>query len=165
MSWFQKKKTDSAKSPRAITRVTAVDKASAVAKVSPCSGFMALHGTLHDRSLATRSLEARLKEAVFLQLAVAMATGDPGSEEAERLVLLHRKWLCLFWREGMYSKKAHLTLTNIYLAEPRFAGFYDRRVGDGATKFLRDAVEIALLRGGFLSLSVPSKEEKTLSKS
>lgn len=156
MSLFRKKKAESA---RAVKAVTAVSPVTRTVSVSPCSGFLALHGTLREGSLAGRNLEARLKEAVFLQLAVAMATGDPGSEEAERLVMLHRKWLCLFWREGMYSKKAHLTLTNIYLAEPRFALFYDRRVGTGATEFLRDAVEIALLRGGFLSLG----QEKTLS--
>lgn len=107
--------------------------------------FSQLHGTLQNPSQAP--LESKLKEMIFIQLNIAMKTGDIGSLDAQILSHLHRQWLCLFWREGMYTKQSHLRLADIYTADPRFSAVYDRRVAMGATQFLRDSIEIYLFRG------------------
>lgn len=107
--------------------------------------FSQLHGRLQNPSHAP--LESKLKEMIFIQLKIAMNTGDIGSLESQILAHLHRQWLCLFWREGMYTKQSHLRLADIYTADPRFSAVYDKRVAMGATQFLRDAIEIYLFRG------------------
>lgn len=123
--------------------------------------FQALHGSLLPTE--TQKAEGRWKELVFRQLVIAMKTGDVAGEEAMTLAVFHRKWLSLFWREGMYSREAHLTLGNIYVADPRFGAFYDQRVGAGAARFLRDAIQIYVLRGGLALTSekgIPLVEEQ-----
>lgn len=115
--------------------------------------FLALHGKLQDEK--NRGLAEELKEMIFLQLEVAMKTGNPGSLEGQILADLHRRWICLFWREGMYSKAAHLRLADIYIADRRFTAWYDRRVGVGGAQFLRDAVEVAMYRVG---MNLPEPE-------
>lgn len=111
----------------------------------PCIAF---HSGLKEWTAEDWALQEKLKEMIFQQLALAMKTGDVAGAEAQTLVLLHRKWLHLFWKEGMYTKQNHLMIGKIYVAEPRFAEFYDGRVGRGGAVFLRDAIEIYVLRGG-----------------
>lgn len=125
-------------------------KAAMVAQETPwlADPFVELHGSLTRWTSGSWLEQEKLKEAIFHYLALAMATGDVGSPAAQYVAALHRKWICLFWREGMYTKDAHLMLANIYVAEPRFSAFYDGRVGRGAAQFLRDAIEIFLIRGG-----------------
>lgn len=69
--------------------------------------------------------------------------GNPSSEEAKRLCDLHRQWLCMFWKEGMYSKEAHSCLGESYVADERFKKYYDDIVPGGAV-FLRDALKYQL---------------------
>lgn len=108
--------------------------------------FFALHGSLQEG--VSWSAQEVLKEEIFRQLALAMKTGDVAGVEGQYLAQLHGTWLQMFWRSGMYSKEAHLTLANIYVADGRFGAFYDRRVGKGGAQFLRDAIEIYRYRGG-----------------
>lgn len=107
--------------------------------------FQALHGRLQNPSHGP--LQEKLKEMIFIQLKIAMKTGDIGSLESQILAHLHRQWICLFWRDGMYTKQSHLRLADIYTADPRFSAVYDKRVAMGATQFLRDSIEIYLFRG------------------
>ncbi len=124
------------------------------------SPFLAFHGVISGEGPQWLAQE-KWKEAVFQQLALAMKTQNVAGEEAEKLVLTHRKWLSFFWKEGMYTKMAHLTLGNIYVAEPRFAAFYDGRVGPGGAQFLRDAMEIYVYRGGVVSAAMTVAKKPT----
>lgn len=81
-----------------------------------------------------------LEEDIKEQLRVAMATGDATGKEAKRLVRMHATWLAAHWPDGAYTKEAHRALAEGYLQDPRFVAYYDGACGDGATKFLRDAI-------------------------
>lgn len=82
-----------------------------------------------------------LEESIKETLKKALASGDPAGEIAQRACDMHRRWLCMFWKEGMYSKEAHKALIEGYIADERFTAYYDK-IAPGCTKFLRDAVEI-----------------------
>ena len=73
-------------------------------------------------------------------LVAAMAAGDPTGEDAHRAADLHRQWLCKFWKDGTYSKAAHLGLAEMYVADDRFKAYYEA-VAPGAAEFLRDAIK------------------------
>lgn len=60
-----------------------------------------------------------------------------GSEEARELVLLHKEWLGMTWKQ--YSAQAHKGLAIMYVADERFKAYYDRRI-EGCAEFLRQAV-------------------------
>ncbi len=123
--------------------------------------FLALHGGLSGDPQRGAHQKA-LGEAVLKQLKIAMATGDVGSVEAQQLAQLHRQWLSTFWREGMYTKDAHLTLADIYVADQRFSHCYDIPVGRGACQFLRDSIEIYVFRGCTVSLEPHWMDAKSL---
>lgn len=71
----------------------------------------------------------------------AFDLGNPGSETAQKACDLHRQWLCMFWKEGTYSKEAHKALADGYVADERFTAYYDK-IAVGCTKFLRDSIAI-----------------------
>ena len=84
----------------------------------------------------TQKLEQGVKDALL----AAMAAGDPTGEDAHRAADLHRQWLCEFWKDGTYSKAAHLGLAEMYVADDRFKAYYEA-VAPGAAEFLRDAIK------------------------
>lgn len=69
-----------------------------------------------------------------------MAAGDPAGEDAHRAADLHCQWLCAFWKEGAYSKAAHLGLAAMYVVFERFKAYYEA-VAPGTAEFLRDAIK------------------------
>lgn len=71
----------------------------------------------------------------------AFELGDPASELAQKACDLHRQWLCMFWKEGTYSKQAHKALAQGYVDDERFTAYYDN-IAVGCTNFLRDAINI-----------------------
>ena len=77
-----------------------------------------------------------LAAQVNLRLKEAMATGDARSAKARETVELHLRWLG-GW--GNYPPEAHKGLGDMYVADTRFAAYYDV-VGAGAAQFLRDAI-------------------------
>lgn len=79
-----------------------------------------------------------LEEAIFVQLKKAMNTKNVSSIESQKLAKMHKEWLSYTWTT--YSTKAHVGLVNLYLADPRFVSYYDNRVGQGGTQFLKDVV-------------------------
>lgn len=81
----------------------------------------------------------KLSNEVIQTLIEAMTTGDPAGEIAQKAADLHRQWLCNFWDK--YTKEAHAGLAQMYVADERFAAFYDEKKA-GATLFLRDAILI-----------------------
>ncbi len=74
-------------------------------------------------------------------LKIAFEKGDPASDEAQKACDLHRQWICVFWKDGMYSKEAHKGLAEMYVADERFTAYYDK-IALGCAKFLRDAINI-----------------------
>ena len=82
-----------------------------------------------------------LSAAVNQALKEAFDSGDPACEAAMRACDLHRQWLCLFWKDGTYSKEAHKGLAEMYAADPRFAAYYDR-IAPGCARFFRDAIAV-----------------------
>lgn len=82
-----------------------------------------------------------LRVEINNMLKMALATGDPSGELAQKTCALHKKWICLFWEEGSYSKDAHKGLAEMYVSDDRFRSYYDK-VADGAALFLRDAIYV-----------------------
>ncbi len=69
----------------------------------------------------------------------AFATGDPGSELAQKAADLHKLWLSFTWPS--YNKEAHAGLAQMYVDDERFTKYYDKEQ-PGLAKFLRDAILI-----------------------
>lgn len=86
---------------------------------------------------STQELSALINET----LKEAFETGDPAGEAAQKACELHKKWLCTFWKDGAYSKEAHMALGEGYVSDERFTKYYDK-IAVGCTKFFRDAINI-----------------------
>ncbi len=82
-----------------------------------------------------------LGEEILEKLKQSFDSKDPSSDEAQELCDMHRRWLCMFWGDSMYSKEAHKSLAEGYVQDERFTAYYDK-VGEGCTIFLRDAINI-----------------------
>lgn len=82
-----------------------------------------------------------LSEQIDETLKEAFEQGNPASETAQRACDLHRQWLCMFWKDGTYSKEAHKALAKGYVADKRFTAYYDK-IAPGCTEFFRDAINI-----------------------
>ena len=80
-----------------------------------------------------------LSQDILDTLAKLTATGDPASEAAQKLAAKHKTWLMYSWKS--YSKEAHAGLAEMYVADARFAAYYDK-AAEGAATFLRDAILI-----------------------
>lgn len=85
----------------------------------------------------TQDLEEQIKEA----LKAGLASGDAAGEDAQRAADLHRQWLSAFWKDGTYSKQAHIGMAEMYVADERFKAYYEA-VAPGAAEFLRDAIRV-----------------------
>lgn len=72
----------------------------------------------------------RLKEGVLSKI-------SPESEEAKRIVILHKEWLGRSWKE--YTEEAHRGLASMYIADERFRMYYDREV-EGCAELLEEAI-------------------------
>lgn len=81
----------------------------------------------------------KLSAEINRTLGAAFEQGDPAGELARKACALHKEWLCMFWKERMYSKEAHRMLADGYVADARFTAYYDK-IAPGCTKFLRDAI-------------------------
>jgi len=81
----------------------------------------------------------RLHSEIEIALKSALKTGDPSSEQAQKVCDLHRLWLSVFYPE--YSKEYHSYLAEMYIADERFKAFYEK-IAPGCTKFLHDAIKI-----------------------
>lgn len=82
-----------------------------------------------------------LSEEISEALKSAIELGDPACELAQRACDLHRQWLCMFWKDGAYSKSAHRGLAEMYVADERFKAHYEK-IAEGAAEFFRKAIDI-----------------------
>ncbi|MEQ8175244.1 MAG: MerR family transcriptional regulator [Syntrophomonadaceae bacterium] len=94
-----------------------------------------IKGMSKEQYAELESLSSSLSDT----LKAAMADGDPGGELGQKAAQLHRQWLGYFW--DSYSKEAHAGLAQMYVADERFASYYDK-IQPGAAAFLRDAILI-----------------------
>jgi len=83
----------------------------------------------------------QLNTEISEKLKAAAEINDPACELAQEACALHKEWLCMFWKDGTYSKEVHKSLAEIYVADERFKAYYDK-IADGAAVFLRDAIKI-----------------------
>lgn len=77
-----------------------------------------------------KEIRERLKEAV-------LADVSPDSEEAGRIVMLHKEWLGMTWKK--YTEEAHKAMANLYISDERFQAYYDQEV-PGCAAFLEQAI-------------------------
>lgn len=61
----------------------------------------------------------------------------PDSDEAERIVKLHKEWLGMTWKK--YTQEAHKAIANMYICDERFKLYYDKEV-PGCAELLEKAV-------------------------
>jgi len=83
----------------------------------------------------------QLNADISEKLKAAMMENDPAGELAQEVCRLHKESLCMFWKDGAYSKEAHKSLAEMYVTDERFKAYYDKIV-DGGALFLRDAINI-----------------------
>lgn len=98
-----------------------------------------------------------LGEEILKQLSHAMEQGDPTDAAARRLAQMHATWLRAFWPDGIYCAQAHRNMADMYIADERFTAYYDGPCGEGATRFLRDAV-YAATDGASQPQALPNRE-------
>jgi len=96
-----------------------------------------IKGMSQDQYAAIERLTEDLNEALKL----AVETNNPASEQAQKACELHKEWLCYFWEDGMYSKEAHLSLAEMYVADERFTAYYEK-IAPGCAVFLKASLEI-----------------------
>lgn len=85
----------------------------------------------------------QLGEGILQQLSSAMELSDPASDTARKLVQMHATWLRAFWPDGIYCAQAHRNMADTYVADEHFTAYYDEPCGEGAARFLRDAIYAA----------------------
>ena len=97
------------------------------------------------QALSADEWEAKklLEESIKVQLRIAMAGGDAHSEASAELARMHGRWIRMHWG-GNYNRDAHLGLARGYLSDERFVAYYDTACGEGATRFLVEALEANL---------------------
>lgn len=79
-----------------------------------------------------------LGKEIRLRLEEAVSAGiSPDSDEAERIVMLHKEWLGMTWKK--YTEEAHRAMGNLYISDERFKLYYDGKV-PGCAEFLEQAI-------------------------
>lgn len=87
------------------------------------------------------SLEKEIRE----ELNAAVKAGEsPEGEKARHIVRLHKEWLGMNWKQ--YTPQAHIGITEMYVADPRFTEYYDKDIA-GCAEFLKKAVLCWVGRG------------------
>ncbi|RDY25231.1 MerR family transcriptional regulator, partial [Romboutsia weinsteinii] len=79
-----------------------------------------------------------IEREMFESLSQVINSNDLDSEEAQNVYEKHKVWLCFSW--PVYSAEAHMGLAEMYVADERFAKYYNDRGGLSATEVLRDII-------------------------
>ncbi|WP_152655928.1 MerR family transcriptional regulator [Oceanobacillus sp. CFH 90083] len=80
----------------------------------------------------------RIEDELFAKLEQLAETKDLDAAEAKEVYEHHKKWLMYSWPD--YSAEAHKGLVQMYLADERFAKYYNDRAGREVVSLLHDAV-------------------------
>lgn len=79
-----------------------------------------------------------LGEEIKTRLKEGVESGTrPDSEEAKRIVILHKEWLGMTWKK--YTEEAHKAIANMYICDERFKAYYDAEA-PGCADLLEQAV-------------------------
>lgn len=79
-----------------------------------------------------------LEEEIQNRLKESVRSGErPDGEEAKRIVILHKEWLGMTWKQ--YTQEAHKAIANMYVCDERFKAYYDAEVS-GCANLLEQAV-------------------------
>lgn len=79
-----------------------------------------------------------IESAMFKSLQEVVKTKDLQSEAAKNVFEKHKAWLTFTWSE--YSPEAHIGLAEMYVADERFAKYYNDRAELEAAATLRDII-------------------------
>ena len=79
-----------------------------------------------------------IEDEMFKLLSEVIKTKDLGSEDARKVYEKHREWLSFSWPK--YTPQAHAGLAMMYVADERFAKYYNDRVGEEAAQVLHDCI-------------------------
>jgi len=101
----------------------------------------ASNAKLQGLSQAQYDQAQELSEKINEKLAQAVAAGDPAGELAQEVCDLHRQWIGIYWPQGTYTKQAHRSLGEMYVADERFKEYYEK-ITPGSAEFLNEALEI-----------------------
>lgn len=77
-----------------------------------------------------KEIRTRLEEGVRLGM-------KPDSEEAKRIVILHKEWLGKTWKA--YKAESHKAIAAMYIADERFQIYYDKCV-PGCARLLEQSI-------------------------
>lgn len=84
-----------------------------------------------------RTMQEAEKE-MFEALNEVLATGDLESQAAKKVYEKHKKWLSFTWPK--YSPEAHKGLGEMYVADERFAKYYNEALEQECVGVLRDII-------------------------
>lgn len=101
----------------------------------------ASNAKLAGMSQAQWQKQQDLSNDISEKLKLAVETGNPAGDIAQEVCDLHGQWLSMFWKDGMYSKEAHLSLGQMYVEDERFKKYYDD-IEEGAAEFLYEALKV-----------------------
>lgn len=79
-----------------------------------------------------------IENDMFEDLIEVFNSGDLDSEKAKGVYEKHKAWLSFSWPS--YSKEAHIGLAEMYVADERFAKYYNDRAGKEVVATLRDII-------------------------
>lgn len=79
-----------------------------------------------------------IENEMFEALAEVLKTKDLNSEAAKKVYEKHKAWLNFSW--ARYSVEAHVGLAEMYVADERFAKYYNDRLGLETAATLRDII-------------------------
>lgn len=80
----------------------------------------------------------KIEDDMFEALENVISTQDLDSDIAKTVYEKHRDWLCYSWPK--YSPEAHIGLGEMYVADERFAKYYNDKKGPKAAITLRDII-------------------------
>lgn len=80
----------------------------------------------------------QIEEKLYAALKQLVESQSLDSPEAKEAAELHKQWLSFSW--PTYSAEAHKGLVDMYLADERFAKYYNDKAGKTAAQWLHDAV-------------------------
>ena len=80
----------------------------------------------------------KIEEEIFKGLLEVIRTSDLESNEAKEVYENHKKWLSFTWPS--YSKEAHIGLAEMYVADERFAKYYNDKAGKEVVNTLREII-------------------------
>ncbi len=79
-----------------------------------------------------------IESEIFESLNQVVKTKDLQSEAAKNVYEKHKAWLSFTWQ--YYSPEAHIGLAEMYVADERFAKYYNDRAGLEVVTILRDII-------------------------